>query len=65
MTHIAQDTFVAELDGAQLRVTRGEAFPDGHPLVKLDGGKGVLFKPMDLGEGAPVKRAAAKEKEKP
>lgn len=52
MTYIAQDTFVAETgDGAQIRVSKGEAFPDGHPLVKLDqAGSGVLFKPMDLGE---------------
>jgi hypothetical protein len=52
MTYIAQDTFVAEnADGAQVRVSRGEAFPDKHPLVKLDqAGAGVLFKKMDLGE---------------
>jgi len=52
MTYIAQDTFVAEnADGGQVRVSRGEAFPDGHPLVKLDqAGAGVLFKQMDLGD---------------
>ena len=61
MTYIAQDTFVAETpDGAQVRVSRGEAFPDGHPLVKLDqAGAGVLFKPMDLGEEeTPAPKAA-------
>lgn len=58
MTFIAQDTFVAEQpDGTQVRVSRGEAFPDKHPLVKLDqAGAGVLFKQMDLGEDdAPAK----------
>ena len=52
MTYIALDTFVAEWeDGAQIRVSRGDAFPDGHPLVKLDqDGAGVLFKKMDAEE---------------
>ena len=63
MTYIAKDTFVAENpDGSQVRVSRGEAFPDGHPLVKMDqAGAGVLFKQMDLGdEPAPAKAPAAK-----
>lgn len=60
MTYIAQDTFVAETaDGAQVLVTKGAAYPDAHPLVKLDqAGAGVLFKPMDLGEEQPAKPAA-------
>jgi hypothetical protein len=64
MTYIAQDTFVAETaDGAQVRVSRGEAFPDGHPLVKLDqAGSGVLFKPMDTGEDEPPKAPSRKAK---
>ena len=67
MTYIAQDTFVAErADGAQVRVSRGEAFPDGHPLVKLDQeGAGVLFKLMDTGEEPPSKSAAKAEAKAP
>lgn len=58
MTYIAQDTFVAEReDGAQVRVARGQAFPDGHPLVKLDqAGAGVLFKLMET-EDEPAPKA--------
>lgn len=62
MTYIAQDTFVAETtEGAPLMVAKGAAFPDNHPLVRLDqAGAGVLFKPMDEGpEKPPAKKAAA------
>jgi hypothetical protein len=62
MTYIAQDTFVAETtEGAPLMVAKGAAFPDNHPLVRLDqAGAGVLFKPMDEGpEKPPARKAAA------
>jgi hypothetical protein len=61
----AQDSFVAVLgDGTERFVSKGEVFPDSHELVKRDG-KGLLFRPMDLGEeNPPVKprapRAAGK-----
>jgi hypothetical protein len=28
-------------------------FPDNHPLVKLDAGRGLLFKPLDLDSPPP------------
>lgn len=44
----ARDTFSATLaDGSSKLVTRGEAFHESHELVKLDGGRGVLFAPME------------------
>jgi hypothetical protein len=44
----AQDTFVAEVDGAPVTVVRGQVFPDKHPVVKIDAGRGVLFRPLDV-----------------
>jgi len=58
MAQRAQDNFVAEIDGAPLSVTKGEVFPDNHPVVKLDNGRGVLFKPLDIDGPAP--KTAAK-----
>jgi hypothetical protein len=62
MTYIAQDTFVAETtEGAPLMVAKGAAFPDNHPLVRLDqAGAGVLFKPMDEGTAKPPARSTGK-----
>lgn len=65
----AQDTFVAELaDGTLRTVKKGEAFPDGHELVKRDAAAAranpdrvPLFVPLNLGEEdkpAPKGRAA-------
>lgn len=61
MAHQAQETFVAELESGPLVVQRGQVFADSHDVVKLDGGRGILFKPLDLDEkpkAAP--KAAAK-----
>ena len=59
MTYIAQDTFSVELkDGSSLLVTKGSPFPDKHEVVQLDGGRGLLFKPLDDGSQEP--KAAAK-----
>ena len=61
----AQDTFVAELKAGPLFVAKGQVFADGHEVVKLDAGRGLLFKPLDLGEEEPpaprpaARRAAA------
>jgi hypothetical protein len=71
MAKTAQDTFVAQLkDGSSLRVQRGSTWPDKHEVVQLDGGRGHLFKDLDLGEdekpapksakAAPEPKAAAK-----
>ena len=63
MAHQAQETFVAELKGGPLLVQRGAVFADSHEVVKLDGGRGMLFKPLDVDDkpAAPAKgRAAAK-----
>lgn len=54
----AQDNFVAEIDGAPLAVTKGDVYPDKHPVVKLDGGRGVLFRPLDI-DADPPKAAKA------
>jgi hypothetical protein len=41
-------------------VTKGAVFADSHPAVKLDGGRGLLFKPLDLDEKpAPAPRGRA------
>jgi hypothetical protein len=59
----AQDTFVAELASGPLFVAKGQVFADGHEVVKLDGGRGLLFKPLDLGDDdkpAAKRPAAAK-----
>jgi len=68
MAKTAQDTFVAQLkDGSSLRVQRGSTWPDRHEVVLLDGGRGHLFKDLDLGEGEepePAKSAPAKAEAK-
>jgi hypothetical protein len=57
----AQDTFVAELKTGPLFVAKGQVFADGHEVVKLDAGRGLLFKRLDLGdEDEPAGKAAAK-----
>jgi hypothetical protein len=48
MAQQAQETFSASPDGIPVLVQRGQVFPDNHPLVKLDAGRGLLFKPLDL-----------------
>lgn len=66
MAQVAQDTFVAELKSGPLLVTKGMVFADGHEVVKLDKGRGQLFKPLDLDENegeqkkAPSPRPRAK-----
>jgi hypothetical protein len=64
MAHQAQETFVAELESGPLVVARGQVFADSHAVVKLDGGRGILFKPLDLDE-PPAKAAPAKTAAKP
>ena len=53
MAFQAQETFTASPDGVPVLVQRGQVFPDNHPLVKLDAGRGVLFKPLDLDQPPP------------
>lgn len=63
MAQVAQDTFTASPDGIPVKVTKGDVFPDSHPLVKLDAGRGLLFKPLDLDQPPPegkTPRAAAR-----
>ena len=54
MAQMAQETFVVELAEGPLRVERGHVFADSHPAVKLDKGRGLLFKPLDLDETPPA-----------
>jgi hypothetical protein len=70
MTWVAQDNFVGETpEGAWLTVQKGQAFPDNHPLVRLDRAaadaaakdgrsRTSLFAPMDLGEPEPPAKPA-------
>ena len=72
MTWVAQDNFVGETpEGAWLTVSKGQAFPDNHPLVRLDRdaadaaakdgrSRTPLFAPMDLGEEEPAPKAPVK-----
>jgi len=57
MAHQAQETFVAELASGPLVVQRGQVFADSHEVVKLDGGRGMLFKPLDLDQEPPAGKA--------
>ena len=57
MAQQAQETFTASPDGIPVLVQRGQVFPDGHPVVKLDAGRGLLFKPLDLDQPPPGGRA--------
>ena len=57
MAHQAQDTFTASPDGIPYTVQRGQVFPDNHPLVLLDDGRGLLFKPLDLDDPPPADKA--------
>ena len=65
MAHQAQDTFVAELPGGPLLVQKGQVLASNHAAVKLDGGRGILFRPLDLGEDEPVKRPRGRPRKNP
>ena len=58
MAQQAQETFVAELKGGPLLVQKGQVFADRHEVVQLDAGRGVLFRPLDLGDEEAPKSAA-------
>ena len=60
MAQQAQDTFVAELESGPMMVAKGQVFPDEHPVVQLDGGRGLLFRALDLGDGVKPAGKAAK-----
>ena len=57
MAYQAQQNFTASPDGIPVSVERGQVFPDNHPLVKLDAGRGLLFKPLDLDAPPPSGKA--------
>ena len=54
MAYQAQDNFTASPDGIPVSVQKGQVFPDNHPLVKLDAGRDLLFKPLDLDQEPPA-----------
>ena len=65
MAQQAQDTFTAEMaDGTVVRVQRGEVFADNHAVVKLDAGRGLLFKPLDLDDEEQPAKPAPKSRAK-
>jgi hypothetical protein len=41
---VAQDTFVATIDGHDVQVFKGSQWPDSHPVVAVGG---VLFRSLD------------------
>lgn len=55
MAMIAQDNFVGEVDGAPISVQKGQVFPDKHAVVKLDAGRGVLFRKLEEEPDPPKK----------
>jgi len=57
MAYQAQETFTASPDGIPVLVQRGQVFPDKHPLVKLDVGRDMLFKRLDLDQEPPAGKA--------
>ena len=65
MAQVALDSFVAEIGGAPLAVTKGDVFADSHPVVKLDDGRGVLFKPLDVDERPAARAGKAQAKTSP
>ena len=53
MAHQAVDSFNMDMpDGSQLTVHKGQVFPDSHPLVRHDRGRGVLFAALEADEPA-------------
>lgn len=56
MAMVAQDSFVTEIDGAPVAVQKGQVFPDKHAVVKLDSGRGVLFRQLEEEPEPPPKR---------
>jgi hypothetical protein len=64
---VAQDTFSTDLkDGSSMSVTKGQHLRAGHEVVAKDGGRGVLFKPLDTGEEpeAPPSKSTSKAEAK-
>ena len=59
MAYQAQMNFTASPDGIPVSVERGQVFPDNHPLVKLDAGRGLLFKLLVEDEPEPEKAKPA------
>ena len=57
MAQQAQDTFTASPDGVPVVVQKGQVFRDDHPLVKLDAGRGLLFRPIDETPEPPAKES--------
>ena len=51
---VAQDTFAADLEsGSAITVVKGQHLLSTHEVVKLDAGRGILFKPAETGEEEP------------
>lgn len=50
MAQQALETFSCEVNGAPVLVTKGEVFADSHAVVKVDQGRGILFRPLDVDE---------------
>lgn len=66
MPYQAQDTFVADMDGVPVLVTKGAVFAAAHPVVKLDAGRGLLFKQLEPDEEpVPAKRPRGRPRKTP
>lgn len=59
MARQATDTFVIDLDGAPVYVSKGEVLPEGHPVLKALDADTHLFRVLEE-EKPPAKTAKAK-----
>lgn len=52
MAQQATDTFVIELDGAPVFVSKGDVLPEGHPVLNALDSDTHLFRHLEEPEGA-------------
>jgi hypothetical protein len=60
MAQQATDSFVTEVDGAPMFVSKGEILPDGHPVLKALGGTHLFRSLQEEPEPKAAPKAAAK-----
>lgn len=63
MAQQATDTFVMEVDGAPVFVTKGEVLPEGHPVLKKLAADTHLFRTLQ--EDEPAKRGRGRPRKTP
>lgn len=60
MARQATDTFVIEVAGAPIFVTKGEVLPEGHPVLKALGKETHLFRQWEEETPPPAKTARSR-----